>query len=72
MLHSIPDNIPNSAVEHCIAEYVRLTRDRDILRDHWFNGLSFNALSEKYDLSVPALKAIVYKIGDGIIERVTQ
>ena len=72
MNHDIPESVTNSVVEHCINEYVRFTRDRDMLRDHWFNGMSFTALAEKYDLSLPAVKNIVYSIGDDVLIRANE
>ena len=51
MLHTIPDDVPNSAVMNCINEYVRRERDRSILQDHWFGGLSMMAIADKYDVS---------------------
>lgn len=71
MTHEIPESISNSAVEHCINEYVRKVRDREILRDHWFNGLSMMAISEKYDLSLTCVKSVVYDIGDTILQKLT-
>lgn len=67
MTHEIPEDVKNSAIEHCISEYVRLERDRDILRDHWFGGESLMGLSDKYDLSLTAIKKIVYGRGDKIL-----
>ena len=68
MTHMIPGGVTNSKVEYCIDEYVRLVRDRQMLKDHWFNGLSFMALAEKYDLSLPAVKSIVWTVGDNVLE----
>ncbi len=65
--HSIPDNAKNSDVLYLIDEYVRLERDRKILIDHWFAGLSFERLASKYDISLTAVKKIVYTIGDKIL-----
>lgn len=67
MTHEIPDEIPNSRLEHCIDEYVRLERDRAILRSHWFGGKSFVELTEKYDLSLTAVKNIIWKQGDKVL-----
>ena len=69
MKHGIPPDIPNSAVEHCISEYVRNERDRDILRDHWFRGASFTQLAEDYNLSLTAVKRIIYGVGDAVLLR---
>ena len=67
--HDIPEQITNSAVNHCIDEYVRLDRDRQILRDHWFGGLSFKALADKYDVTLNTIKRVIYGQGDKVILR---
>lgn len=72
MTHRIPSTVANSRVEYCINEYVRLVRDRDMLKDHWFYGLSFMALADKYDMSLPAVKNIVYQVGDAVLEMAQQ
>ena len=59
----------NSNIEYCIREYVRLYRDRDILTDKWFNGLTLEQIAEKYKLSLTYIKDIVYGIGDDILLR---
>lgn len=69
MKHDIPDEITNSSIEYCISEYVRLERDRAILIDHWFGGLSFMALAEKYQLSETAIKRVIYDEGDKVLLR---
>lgn len=71
MNHDIPDDIPNSTIEHCISEYVRLERDRAILRDHWFGGKSLIDLSNSYDLSLTAIKSVVYGQGDRVLIKAT-
>lgn len=67
MRHSLPEHVTNTQINEMIDEYVRLERDRQILRDHWFGGLSFLKLSEKYDLSLTAIKTIIYKRGDKVL-----
>ena len=67
MNHDIPEDIPNSRIEHLISEYVRLERDRAILRSHWFGGKSFQKLAEDYDLSLTAIKSIIYGQGDRVL-----
>ena len=69
MRHAIPEHATNTEVNALIDEYVRLERDRDILRDHWFKGMSFMKLSEEYDLSLTAIKTIIYKQGDRVLLR---
>ena len=65
----IPKNTLNSAIEHCIDEYVRLYRDREILRDRWFRGLTLAEIAEKHDLSESYVKDIIYGLGDDILLR---
>lgn len=70
MKHSIPENAKNSDLCFLIDEYVRLERDRQILKDHWFKGATFETLAENNDLSVNAVKNIIYHIGDKILLRI--
>lgn len=67
--HKIPDDVTNDAVEYCIDQYVRLIRNRELLRDHWFHGLSFKELADKYHITETAVKKILYGIGDSVILR---
>lgn len=70
MRHEIPENVKNSELTMFIDEFVRLERDRNILKDHWFLGLTFEQLAEKNRLSVNAIKNIVYGIGDKILLKI--
>ena len=65
--HSIPEDVKNSEIRYLLREFVRLDRDRQILDDHWFGGLSFFQISEKYGMSLTAVKEIVYGVGDKIL-----
>lgn len=65
--HKIPPHITNSTLRYCIDEYVRLERDREILRDKWFGGLSIEKLADKYKIAETSIKAILYGIGDEIL-----
>lgn len=69
MTHQIPDDVLNSNVEYCIDEYVRLVKHRRMLRDKWFEGLTLEAIAEKYGLSVTATKDVIYGIGDTVLLR---
>lgn len=65
----IPKNTLNGAIEYCIDQYVRLYRDREILRDRWFRGLTLSEIAEKHNLSDSYVKDILYGIGDDILLR---
>lgn len=70
MKHNIPKTAKNSDIVFNIDEYVRLERDREILKNHWFGGMTFEQLAEENKLSVNAVKNIIYKIGDEILLKV--
>ena len=55
------DGVTNSAIAHVIDEYVHSSRDREILKDRYINGMCYEPLSEKYDVSVTTIKNIIYK-----------
>ena len=65
----INKNTLNSAIEYCIDEYVRLYRDREILRDRWFRGLSIKEIADKHNLSETYIKDIFRDIGDDVLFR---
>lgn len=67
MTHRIPEDLSNSQIIHLIDEFVRFRRDREMLKDHWFEGLSLMALADKYELSLTAVKSIIYTQGDRIL-----
>ena len=71
MGHTIPENVKNSELTATIDEYVRLERDRQILKDHWFGGLSFERIAEKNNCSVTCVKRVVYSIGEKILLKTT-
>ena len=56
--------LSRSQIEYLIDEYVignNAIRDRKILKDNLIDGLSQYQLSEKYNLSLPAIKSILRK-----------
>ena len=67
MTHEIPEHIKNSELVFLIDEFVRLERDREILKDHWFRGLTFEQLATKNRLSTNAIKNVIYGIGDKVL-----
>ena len=51
----------NSRINELIDEHIHSDRDRQILKSRLVDGLTFEQLAEKYDLSVRQVKRIVYK-----------
>ena len=51
----------NSQIRDLIMEIIHSKRDREILCDRLIDGLTFEQLAEKHDMSVRQMKNIVYK-----------
>ena len=55
------ENITNTQIRSVIDEYIHSARDRAIMKDRLVDGLTYERLSEKHDLSTVQTKRIVYK-----------
>ena len=60
------EDYSRSEIERAIDEWVILKRhserNRQILKSRFIDGLTYEKLAEKYDLSVSHIKFIVYKL----------
>ena len=56
----------NSQISEIIDEYIHKERDRAILKSRLCDGLTYEELSAKYDLSTQRIKAIIYKGQDKV------
>ena len=54
-------DLPRSEIGFLIDEWILKERDRNILKRRLLDGLTYEALSEEFDLSVRQAKRIVYK-----------
>lgn len=54
-------DLPRSAWEQMINEWIFNERDRQILKRRILDGVCFEPLAEEFDLSVQQTKTIVYK-----------
>lgn len=57
-------DLSRSQIEALIDEWIigpKAARDRDILKSRLLDGLTYEELAERYDLSVRQTKTIVYK-----------
>ena len=61
------NDIPNSTLINAIDEWEKSERNRKILKRRFIDGLTFDELSEEFNLSPQAVKKIVYKAGDRIL-----
>lgn len=59
-------DVKNSEIKNAIDEYIHSERDRAVLLDRLVNGLTFEKLGEKHDLSEIQVKRIVYKLSDDV------
>ena len=62
-------NLSNSEVCYLIDQWIRNERDRAILKDRLINGLTYERLAEKHDMSVRQTKNIVYKSMEKLVSR---
>ena len=51
----------NSQINHIIDEHIHSERDRMILKSRYIDGLTYDALSNKYDLSIKQISNIINK-----------
>lgn len=69
MKHKINDSAEN--VRNAIDNYIigfKALRNREILKDHYIDGLTFEEIAEKHDMSVRQVKKIAYDNEPVIIE----
>ena len=52
----------NSRIRELIAEHIHSQRDREILSDRLIDGMTFEKLAEKHDMSDRQMRRIVYKL----------
>ena len=63
-------DISNSEIDYLIAQWIRNERDRAILQDRLINGMTFERLAEKHDMSVRQTQNIVYKSMDRLVSKI--
>lgn len=68
----IDEDVLNSDIEWCIDQYVRLIEHRQMLKEKWFEGLTYEQIAEKHQLSVASVKKIIYEQGDRVLLRVSK
>lgn len=63
-------DISNSEIDYLIDQWIRNERDREILKDRLINGMTFERLAEKHDMSVRQIQNIVYKSMDRLVSKI--
>lgn len=59
-IHNIID-LSRSEVERLITEYCFVAKEREVLYSRWLDGLTFEEISEKHNISERQAKTIVRK-----------
>lgn len=59
----------NREIAGLIDELIHNAKHRAILKDRFVDGLTFEKIAEKHDLSVQGTKKIVYKTEDKLFSR---
>lgn len=55
------ENITNSEIDHLINEYIHNQKYREVLHYRLVDGLTYEKIADKMDMSVRQIKNIVYK-----------
>lgn len=55
------DDVKTSELENVIYEYIHHKRNREILHDHFCDGLSYGELSKKFNLHENTIKSVISK-----------
>lgn len=61
-------DLSRSEISALIDEWILNERNREILKRRFCDGISFERLAEKFELSVTQVKGIVYKSRDIILK----
>lgn len=70
-IHSMVD-LSRSEIEKLIAEYCFCCREREILYSRWLDGLTFDEISVKHNISERQAKTIVRKNREKVLSHVDQ
>ena len=63
------EELSRSQIEYLIDEWIKSERDREMLKSRLLDGLTFERLSERYELSVTQTKTIVRKSKDILVSK---
>lgn len=54
-------DLSRSQIEHIIDEWIFNKKHREILVDRLLDGMTYQEIAEKYDISIQQTKNIIYK-----------
>ena len=64
------DGITNRQFSELVDDWIKDKRSRQILKDRFIDGMTFDELSEKYHLSDRHVKRIVYSCCDKLFQKI--
>lgn len=62
--------LTNSQLSALIDDWIRDERNRNILKDRFLHGMTFDEISCKYNICDRHIKRIVYKYGDFLLFKI--
>lgn len=62
------DDVTNTQIAHVIDEYIHSERDRNLMKARLIDGICFEPLADRFNLSVTQTKRIVYKLEKKIFD----
>ena len=65
-------DLPRSAIERYIDEWIFSERDRAILKRRFLDGVIYEQLAYEFDMSVRQIKNIVYKQGNRLFKKIEE
>ena len=72
MKHEIPIDLDAETYDKALELFIRKPLYRDILHDKYIDGMTFEAIAEKYDRSVRGIAYICHREGDKVLELLSQ
>lgn len=64
-------DLPRSAIEHLIDEWILNEKYRSILKRRLLDGVCYEPLAEEFGMSVRQVKTIVYKSEQKLFKHIT-
>jgi DNA-directed RNA polymerase specialized sigma24 family protein len=61
----------NSQISHVIDEYIHNALYRDILKSRYIDGMTYEAIAEKYDRTTRQIQNIIYKHENIIFDKIS-
>lgn len=64
------DNLSRTEIENLVTEWVHNSRNRSIAKSRFLDGLTYEKISEIYELSVNQTKNIIQKVTEVLLNHI--